>query len=265
MGLAPYGVPRYVDMIYEHLIDVKSDGSYHLNMTYFNYCQGLTMTNDKFNKLFGGEPRKPDAYIEKRHMDLAASIQKVCEEVISKIAFYAYELTKCPYLVIAGGVGLNCVTNGKILKNGPFDDIWVQPASGDAGGALGAALFAYHHLLGNKRKRIGSDIQNCSFLGPSYSISEIKTFLEEKRASYHYYSDENELLNEVVNELCNNKVVGWFHGRAEFGPRALGSRSILGNPCSEHLQSQLNLKIKFRESFRPFAPSILHMFMIGLI
>jgi carbamoyltransferase len=258
MGLAPYGEPRYLDLIYEHLIDLKPDGSYHMDLSYFSYCEGLTMTSARFDELFGGTPRKADALLEQRHMDMAASVQKVCEEVMLRGARHAWEQTGRPEnLVMAGGVALNCVANGRLLREGPFKNIWIQPAAGDAGGSLGAALFAWHQLLDKPRRACGRDIQQASYLGPQYHAREVKEFLDGAGARYHHLEDEAELLDEVAGEMNAGKVVGWFQGRAEFGPRALGARSIIGDARNPDLQSALNLKIKFRESFRPFAPCVL--------
>jgi len=258
MGLAPYGRPRYVPLIYQHLIDLRDDGSYRMDQSYFNYCQGLTMTNDKFHRLSGGPPRVPDSPIEQRHMDLAASIQKVCEEIVLRTARHAWERTGKPKnLVMAGGVALNCVANGRLLREGPFENIWIQPAAGDAGGALGAALFVWHHLLGKERRGLGTDTQKASALGPAYQNGPICAALDGVRARYHTFEEEDALLDRVVTALVEGKIVGWFHGRAEFGPRALGARSIIADARNPEIQSILNLKIKYRESFRPFAPCVL--------
>jgi len=258
MGLAPYGEPRFVDLIYRHLIDLKPDGSYHMDLSYFRYCQGLTMTSPKFHDLFGGPPRRPDSPLVQRHMDLAASIQKVCEEIMLRSAHHAWDLTGKPkHLVMAGGVALNCVANGRVLREGPFEKIWIQPAAGDAGGGLGAALFVWHHLLGKPRHGFGKDIQKASLLGPSYSNAQVRECLEEFGARYRRFDDEDALLHHVATAMSEGRVVGWFHGRAEFGPRALGARSIIADPRNPGIQSALNLKIKFRETFRPFAPCVL--------
>lgn len=257
MGLAPYGAPVYRDQIYAHLLDVKEDGSFRLNMEYFNYCQGLTMTSERFDALFGGPPRTPESSIERRHMDLAASIQRVTEELVLGIGRALHRETGMRNLVMAGGVSLNCVANGKLLREGPFENIWIQPSAGDAGGALGAALFVWHQLLQRPRVGSASDRQRASLLGPRYSREEIRSVLDEAGAAYREFTDEPALLGHVAAELAKEKVVGWFHGRAEFGPRALGARSILGDPRSAQIQSTMNLKIKFRESFRPFAPCVL--------
>jgi len=257
MGLAPYGQPVYQDTIYKHLIDLKPDGSLRLNMDYFNYCQGLTMTNQRFHDVFGGPPRQPDTQLEQRHMDMAASIQKVTEEVVLRIGRELHRQTGAKDLVMAGGVALNCVANGRLLREGPFENIWVQPAAGDAGGALGAALFVWYQLLNKPRSASGKDAQKGSFLGPQYAASEIEKFLNQVGARYHYFNDEAKLLEHVAQAMTEEKAVGWFHGRMEFGPRALGARSIIGDPRSTTMQAVMNLKIKFRESFRPFAPCVL--------
>src|SRR5581483_11821377 len=258
MGLAPYGEPKYVDLILEKLIDLKPDGSLAMDMKYFNYCQGLTMTSPEFDKLFGGPARNAESLITQREMDLAASIQKVTEEIVLRMARHAKEITGAKYLCLAGGVALNCVANGVLLREKIFDDIWIPAPAGDAGGALGAALFAHFHLLENERKPNGSDslIQG-SLLGPKFSNEEIGAFLKSTNAPHHFFPDEKELLQKVVEAMAGEKVVGWFQGRMEFGPRALGSRSIIGDARSEKMQSQMNLRIKFRESFRPFAPCVL--------
>jgi carbamoyltransferase len=257
MGLAPYGRPKYVDVIRKELIDIKEDGSFKLNMDYFTYPYGLTMTGEAFEKLFDGPARKPESKLTQREMDLAASVQVVTEEVMMKTARHIHKVTGEKYLCLAGGVALNCVGNGRILREGPFDDIWFQPAAGDAGGALGAALFVWHQLLNNERvvdER--SDLQMGSYLGPEYSEAEIKEFLESHGYPYQQVSNGN-LPSAVADIIAQGKVVGWFQGRMEFGPRALGSRSIIGDARNSQMQSQMNLKIKYRESFRPFAPSVL--------
>jgi len=257
MGLAPYGEPKYRELILEKLIDLKPDGSFKLNMEYFNYCAGLTMTNRKFHKLFGGPPRKPETKIEQRHMDLAASVQAVTEEIILKIVDYVHKVTNQENLCLAGGVALNCVANGRILREGPFKKIWIQPASSDAGGALGAALAVWYISLNNERKTDGvNDFQAASYLGPQFSDQDIRKFLDSKRVPYQElnYKDIPQKAAEII---ASQKVLGWFQGRMEFGPRALGCRSILGDPRSLQMQSIMNLKIKFRESFRPFAPTVL--------
>ncbi len=258
MGLAPYGEPKYVDLILENLIDLKPDGSLAMDMRYFSYCQGLTMTNRKFDEIFGGPPRNTEAIITQREMDLAASIQKVTEEAVLRMARTAKKLTGAKYLCLAGGVALNCVANGVLLREKIFDDIWIPPPAGDAGGALGAAMFVHYHLLENERKPNGSDAAiRGSLLGPKFTNEEIRQFLESKNIRHHHFADEEELLRKTVEAMRQEKVVGWFQDRMEFGPRALGARSIIGDPRSEHMQSQMNLRIKFRESFRPFAPSVL--------
>jgi carbamoyltransferase len=257
MGLAPYGRPVYADAIYKHLIDLKPDGSFRLDQRYFNYCQGLTMTNRRFHALFGGPPRPPESRIEQRHMDLAASIQAVTEEVFLRIGRDLHARTGMKHLVLAGGVALNCVANGRLLREGPFDDLWIQPAAGDAGGALGSALFVWHQLLDNPRRPNGRDSQKGSLLGPRFSPEQVRQFLNAVEAPAQHFADEGELLAHVAELLAEGKVVGWFAGRMEFGPRALGARSILGDPRSPKMQATMNLKIKFRESFRPFAPVVL--------
>jgi carbamoyltransferase len=257
MGLAPYGRPIYRDLITKHLIDLRPDGSFWMDMRYFNYCQGLTMTSPAFHELFGGAPRSPESAIEQRHMDLAASIQSVTEDVMLAMAREVHRETGMRKLVLAGGVALNCVANGRLLREGPFDDIWIQPAAGDAGGALGAALFVWHQLLDKPRETNGSDRQKGSLLGPQFRTSEICDWLDALGVVYHRASNERELIDRVVSLLVGEKVVGWFQGRMEFGPRALGARSILGDPRSARMQATMNLKIKFRESFRPFAPCVL--------
>lgn len=257
MGLAPYGQPKYVDLIYQHLIDLKEDGSFSLNMDYFNYCTGFTMTSSKFHDLFGREPRKPESEITQFDMDIAKSIQTVTEDVILKIAKHIYKVTGSKNLCLAGGVALNCVANGRLYSEGPFERIWVQPAAGDAGGALGAALFTWHNELNGARQANDiSDSQNGSYLGTEYSDSEIEKFLIDKDIKY-LKASRSDLSIKVAEIIASKNVVGWFNGRMEFGPRALGSRSILGDPRSPEMQSLMNQKIKFRESFRPFAPSIL--------
>jgi carbamoyltransferase len=257
MGLAPYGRPVYKDAILERLVDLKPDGSYRLNMDYFNYCQGLTMTNRRFDRLFGGPPRKPESEVTQREMDLAASVQAATEEVMLRTARRVHEKTGMKNLVMAGGVALNCVGNGKILREGPYENIWIQPAAGDAGGALGAALFVWHQLLDRPREVRSPDSQKGSLLGPAFSDDEIAEFLDREGAVYTTCATEDHLFEETARLLASEKVVGWFQGRMEFGPRALGGRSILGDARSEKMQSVMNLKIKFRESFRPFAPIVL--------
>jgi len=257
MGLAPYGEPRYAKLILDNLIDLKEDGSFRLNQDYFNYCQGLTMTSERFHRLFGRAPRKPDAPIAQIDMDAAASIQKVTEEIVLKIASHAHRETGMRNLCLAGGVALNCVANGRILKEGPFDKIWIQPAAGDSGGALGTALFIWHQLLGNERKPCSTDSQSGSLLGPDFRSDAVHSFLHGAGASHYEYEDEEDLCAAAAELLAEGKIVGWMQGRMEFGPRALGARSILGDPRNPAMQSTLNQKIKFRESFRPFAASIL--------
>ncbi len=257
MGLAPYGSPVYVEAIYKHLIDLKPDGSFWLNMRYFNYCQGLTMTHRRFHELFGGQPRSAESGIEQRHMDLAASIQAVTEEIVLRMGRDLHRKTGMKHLVLAGGVALNCVANGRLLREGPFDDIWIQPAAGDAGGALGAALFTWHQILDKPRRTGGSDTQQGSFLGPAFSRTQIQIFLDQAGVRYTRIEDEQKLADRVARLLAEEKVVGWFQGRMEFGPRALGARSIIGDARSPKMQATMNLKIKFRESFRPFAPIVL--------
>ncbi len=257
MGLAPYGEPRFTNLILEKLITVADDGSFHLDMSYFDYATGLTMTNKKFDKLFGGPPRSPDAQLTQREMDLAASIQKVTEYVVIKLARGIAKETGERNLCLAGGVALNCVVNGIILREKIFDNIWIQPAAGDAGGALGAALSVWY--LDNQRERkinSVSDAMKGSYLGPAFSDSEIERELNACGAVFKKCS-ENELIEEVTSALVNEKVIGWMQGRMEFGPRALGGRSIIADPRSHKMQKQLNLKVKYRESFRPFAPSVL--------
>ena len=257
MGLAPYGEPKYVDVILKELIDIKEDGSFKLNMDHFTYPYGLTMTGESFEKLFDGPARKPESELTQREMDLAKSVQEVTEEVMIRTARHIHKLTGEKCLCLAGGVALNCVGNGRILREGPFEDIWIQPAAGDAGGALGAALFAYYQLLDNERSADDSHYhQMGSYIGPAYDEKDVKNFLDSHSYPYQYLG--NETLPETVAELiAQEKVIGWFQGRMEFGPRALGGRSIIGDARSPKMQSQMNLKIKYRESFRPFAPSVL--------
>ncbi len=257
MGLAPYGEPKYVDRIREHLIDLKDDGSFRMDMSYFNYCEGLKMTSSKFDELFDGPPRKPEAPITAREMDLAASIQEVTEEIMLRSARHVHAETGQRNLCLAGGVALNCVGNGRILREGPFENVWIQPAAGDAGGALGVALFIWHQLLGHSRTPIQPDGQQGSLLGPRSSPDAIRIFLGKVGAVYEEQPDDAALCETVADLMANEKVVGWFQGRMEFGPRALGARSIIGDARSAKMQSVMNLKIKFRESFRPFAPSVL--------
>ena len=257
MGLAPYGEPKYSNLIKENLIDIKEDGSFALDLNFFNYCTGLTMTNEKFNILFGGVPRNPETEISQRDMDIAASIQKVTEEVLIKLVKGVAKTSGQKNLCLAGGVALNCVANGKLLREEIFEDIWVQPASGDAGGALGAALGAYHIMLNKKRKPPDKiDNMKGSFLGPGYSDLKINETLEGCGAVFSNHS-QDQIIELTAKDLADGRAVGWFSGRMEFGPRALGNRSILADPRSESMQKLLNLKVKYRESFRPFAPSIL--------
>jgi carbamoyltransferase len=256
MGLAPYGRPKYVDRIYQHLIDLKEDGSFRLNQKYFNYLTGLTMTNGAFEELFDGPPREPETKLTQREMDLARSVQDVCEEVMLRMVRTAHKETGLQRLCLAGGVALNCVGNGRILREGPFSEIWIQPAAGDAGGALGAAQLVWHRHLKRPRTTHGRDQMRGAYLGPAFSDQEIEGFLKRVGAVYERLP-RNELLPRVAGILANEKIVGWFNGRMEFGPRALGSRSIIGDPRSPRMQAQMNIKIKFREGFRPFAPSVL--------
>ncbi|MDK9723934.1 MAG: carbamoyltransferase [Sterolibacteriaceae bacterium MAG5] len=256
MGLAPYGQPTYAEAIREHLIDVKPDGSFRLNMDYFDYCTGLTMTNRRFDALFGGPPRKPEESLTQKHMDLAASVQQVTEDVMLKLCRSAAAETGMRNLCLAGGVALNCVANGKLLKDGAFDRIWIQPAAGDAGGALGAALSAYYGFAGQERPAPKGDAMKGSYLGPSFAQAEIERRLREAGAVFDVLDDQS-LIDACASDLAEGKAIGWFQGRMEFGPRALGGRSILGDPRSPTMQSVLNLKVKYRESFRPFAPSVL--------
>jgi len=258
MGLAPYGEPVYTDVILKELLDVKDDGSFRLNMDYFTYCYTDVMVGKKFERLFGGHRRTPESPLTQREMDMAASIQKVTEEIMLRIARFAHEKTGMKNLVLAGGVALNCVGNGKILREAPFENLWIQPAASDAGGALGAALFVHYQLLNNAREvDEQNDLQSGSYLGPSYSNDDIRQYLDSVGACYHFFEEEDSLLEQLVNDIEQGKVIGWFCGRMEFGPRALGSRSIIGDARNEQMQSRMNLKIKFRESFRPFAPSVL--------
>jgi len=257
MGLAPYGKPIHATVMREKLLDLKEDGSFHLDMSYFRYAQGLTMTSPKFHKLFGGPPRSPEAPITQREMDLAASIQAVTEEVVLRMARHVHKLTKARRLCLAGGVALNCVANGRVSREGPFDELWIQPASGDAGGALGIALFIEHQLLGRPRVPIDRDSQRGSLLGPGYSNAAIERFLQSRKAEYQRFDTDEALCESVAECLAEGLVVGWFQGRMEFGPRALGARSLLADPRRPEMQAVLNLKVKFRESFRPFAPAVL--------
>jgi carbamoyltransferase len=257
MGLAPYGEPKYYDIIMDKLIDLKEDGSFRLDMSYLPYCHKTVMTGSKFEKLFGGAPRKLESPLTQREMDIAASIQAVTEEIMLRAAKHIHSQTGMRNLVLAGGVALNCVGNGRILREGPFENIWIQPAAGDAGAALGAALFVWYQLLDNKRNVDGLDKQWASLLGPAYSDEQIRRFLDSVSAKYHCYTEQQQLIGKVAELISQEKVIGWFQGRMEFGPRALGNRSIIGDARSEKMQSVMNRKIKFRESFRPFAPCVL--------
>lgn len=257
MGLAPYGEPKYVREILDNLIDVKEDGSFWLDQSYFNYSAGLTMTSEKFHRLFGQPPRNPETQVTQFQMDIAASIQKVTEDVMMRIAKHVHQETGMENLCMAGGVALNCVANGLLLKESPFKNIWVQPAAGDAGGSLGAAQFVWHQIMDNPRETNGSDTQFGSYLGPRYKNEDIKEFLDSAGAKYSYFNTEDDLYREIADLIGSEKVTGLFMGRMEFGPRALGARSIVGDARSPQMQSTINLKIKFRESFRPFAPSVL--------
>ena len=257
MGLAPYGEPLYADVIRDKLLDIKEDGSFRMDMDYFGFCHRDVMTSPKMDTLFGGPPRKAESEITQREMDIAASIQQVTEEIVLKIANHAHALTGSKNLVMAGGVALNCVANGRVLREGPFEQLWVQPAAGDAGGALGAALFTWYQLLDKPRQANPQDSQFGSLLGPSYSDAEIKAYLDAAGAVYQRYEDEEKLIDRIAELVASENVVGHFADRCEFGPRALGSRSILGDARSTEMQSVMNLKIKFRESFRPFAPAVL--------
>ncbi len=258
MGLAPYGEPKYKQLIYDHLIDVKDDGSFRMNMEYFNYCQGLTMTNKKFNKLFGGPPREPESNLTQKEMDIARSLQEVTEEIVLKLGTHVYKETGLKNLCLAGGVALNCVANGRLLREGPFENIWIQPAAGDAGGALGAALIGWYKYHNKPRTTNDkTDSQKGSYLGPKFSEDEIQSFIKSKKLSAKKYSDD-ELIETVANMIASEKVIGWFDGKMEFGPRALGSRTIIGDARSPKMQATMNIKIKFREGFRPFAPSVIY-------
>ncbi len=258
MGLAPYGEPKYVDLILKELVDLKDDGSFKLNMRYFDYCAGLRMTNGRFAELFGGPPRSPESKLTQREMDMAASVQRVTEMAMMNMARFARQQTGYRNLVLAGGVALNCVGNGKLLRDGPFENIWIQPAAGDAGGALGAAIFTHYQLLDGKREvDEHRDLQKATLLGPEFSDEQIGSFIEQRGIVARRYEDADSLAERVAEILADEAVVGWFQGRMEFGPRALGSRSIIGDPRSRDMQTKMNLKIKFRESFRPFAPSVM--------
>ena len=261
MGLAPYGEPRFKDLILSKLMDLKEDGSFRMDMSYFEYCQGLTMTGPKFHKLFGAPPRVPESLLTQREMDLAASVQAVTEEVMLRSARHLHKTTKLKNLVLAGGVALNCVGNGRVLRESPFENVWIQPAAGDAGGALGTATFIWHQLLGNERKPQGRDAMQGSFLGPAYDDDAAAAELSSLGAKYDTCVDDVELCDTVAGLLAEEKIVAWFQGRMEFGPRALGARSILGDARSTNMQTVMNLKIKFRESFRPFAPLVLREYV----
>ncbi len=257
MGLAPYGEPKYVRAIYDNLIDLREDGSFQMNMDFFDYCTGLTMTNGRFDELFDGPPRKSETALTQREMDLARSIQDVTEEVMLRMSRHVRNVTGEKYLCLAGGVALNCVGNGKLLRQRVFDDLWIQPAAGDAGGALGAAYIVhYHHLKNPAAEKTGRDLQRGSFLGPAYDDKAVREFLDGRGLPYDPLNEE-QMLDVVSDAIIDGKVIGWFQGRMEFGPRALGGRSILGDARSAEMQKRMNLKIKFRESFRPFAPSVL--------
>jgi carbamoyltransferase len=256
MGLAPYGEPRYVGLILDQVLQLKDDGSFKLNMELFNYLHGLTMTNGAFDKLFGGPPRQPESELTQREMDLAASVQVVTEEIMLRMARHVQRETGMENLCLAGGVALNCVGNGRLLREGPFKRLWIQPAAGDAGGALGVALAIYHKVLGNARRTRPLDAMKGSYLGPAFADDEIEAFLREIGAVYERLP-RDQMIERTAQALAQEKVVGWLQGRMEFGPRSLGGRSILGDPRSRKMQSIMNLKIKFRESFRPFAPSVL--------
>ncbi len=257
MGLAPYGEPRYAELILDKLIELHDDGSFRLNLDFFDYCQGLTMTSKAFDRLFGGPPRQPESPVTQREMDLAASIQKVTEEILLRMVRHVHEVTGKSNLCLAGGVALNCVGNGRIIREGPFKRVWIQPAAGDAGGALGVALFIWYQLLGEDRQAGRPDGQGGSLLGPRYEDDEIQSFLDDRGAVYHRFTEPDEIDEHLVDLIEDEKVVGLFQGRMEFGPRALGCRSIIGDARSRSMQSVMNLKIKFRESFRPFAPIVL--------
>jgi len=257
MGLAPYGEPEYVDLILRELVDLKEDGSFKLNMKYFNYCTGLTMINNRFNKLFGGPPRKSESKITQREMDLARSIQVVTEEIVFRMVNHIYKETGKKNLCLAGGVALNCVSNGRLLREGPFENLWIQPAAGDAGGALGVALLIWYKYLGNNRKLDEVRVsQKTSYLGNCYTDKEIEDFLKKDEIPFEKLST-GEIPPRIAELIAGENVIGWFEGRMEFGPRSLGSRSIIGDPRSKEMQSVMNLKIKYRESFRPFAPTVL--------
>ncbi len=257
MGLAPYGEPKYADLILDELVDVKEDGSLKLNMTYFDYCAGLKMTNRRFAALFGGPARRPESKLTQREMDIAASIQVVTETIMLRMAEFAQKETGAENLVLAGGVALNCVGNGRILREGPFKNLWIQPAAGDAGGALGAALFVHHQILGGARQvDERRDLQKATLLGPAFDDDALAGFIRDNGIEAERFDDPEALVERVAQVMEEENVVGWFQGRMEFGPRALGARSILGDARSRDMQTKMNLKIKFRESFRPFAPSV---------
>jgi carbamoyltransferase len=256
MGLAPYGEPKYKDVILQELIDLKEDGSFKMNMDYFDYVAGLRMTNNKFNRLFGGPPREPETKLTQKEMDLARSLQEVTEEIVLKMANHVYKETGQNNLAVAGGVALNCVANGKLLREGPFENIWIQPAAGDAGGAVGAALIGWYNYFEKPRTVNGKDAQKGSYLGPEFSNEEIMDFLNRKEIPFSKIVSKD-IPQRIADLIANEKVIGWFQGRMEFGPRALGARSIIGDARSPKMQAQMNLKIKFREGFRPFAPSVL--------
>jgi carbamoyltransferase len=255
MGLAPYGEPEFVDRIKDHLLDIKDDGTFRLDMSFFNYATGLSMTNEKFHELFGGPPRAMESELTQKEMDIARSIQVVTEEIILNLARTVHRELDVDYLCLAGGVALNCVSNGRLLREGPYRDIWIQPAAGDAGGALGAALAIWYEYLEKPRRAEPGDSMQGAYLGPRFSSAEIRTYLDGIKASYEILDDDR-LMPCLASEMANGQVIGWFQGRMEFGPRALGGRSILGDPRSKKMQSVMNLKIKYRESFRPFAPAI---------
>ena len=255
MGLAPYGEPKYVDLILDNLIDLKEDGTFRLNMKYFNYATGLTMTNKKFAELFGSPAREPEGELTQKEMDIARSIQWVTEEVVLRLGRSVHKETGMDYLCLAGGVALNCVSNGRLLREGPFKDIWIQPAAGDAGGAVGAALSAYHEYMDKPRELQVPDATKGSYLGPKFSNEQITTYLDKVGASYEKIEDDS-LMPKLAEIMEGEQVVGWFQGRMEFGPRSLGARSIIGDARSSKMQTVMNLKIKYRESFRPFAPVV---------
>ena len=258
MGLAPYGEPKYVDTILENVIDLKEDGSFRLDMQYFDYCSGLRMTSQKFHDLFGGPPREPESDLSQREMDLARSVQVVCEMAMLRMAEHVRQETGMKHLCLAGGVALNCVGNGKILRQSNYEDIWIQPAAGDAGGALGAAYMVWHQYLGQERQSRPRGTQFGSYFGPDFNDQQIRSVLDRFGATYTRLDDDEAITKTVAELIADQNVIGWFQGRMEFGPRALGSRSIIGDARSKKMQSIMNLKIKFRESFRPFAPSVMH-------